>query len=300
MDHKQSKTPSAIKRYKGVFVVAIEVLILAVAINAFFVPKILDIFALRGEIEQKIVTASETASYMTYLQSLEGSTIDIESDIVHYALPSENDVISLIITYEGLGARSGVELSPLDLSPGLISSPSSPGADTKKTQSSNKGKSSDVAEGIQSLSFDATAKIDNPDTAEAFIKDIYRARRLFDIKRMSWRTENDGTLTLDMTFLAYYYPEQFINPSEKLVRKGKQQEQFIQDLNNSVVYDEFILDNVRVGKQDLFEYEPGIGPQVTVEEVPDAAIDELTEQDQIEGIEELEEIIIEEYEVVAG
>lgn len=264
MDKKDQPLTAMLKRYKGAFVVVGQVLMLALAINLFFVPKIQDIFDLREEIAKKSEESEKQSSYLSYLKSLQGVSLNLEGEVVHYALPSKNDVISLIVTYEGLGGRSGVQLSPLELTPGLISNPTVEEVSTTNKLLNAEGVRSTIKKqvaipqaGVQSLSFDGSVVASNAETASAFINDIYRTRRLFNIERISWKTNKDETVTLTITFQTYYYPDTSVKPSEQLVRQGQLQEDFIKNLQNSVVYEEYVLDAVQVGHDDLFQYGSG-------------------------------------------
>src|SRR3989338_9670223 len=115
-------TREQINEYGGMMYLVFIILTVISMVYFFFLPKYQEIKALKATIATQEKEAAELTSYLAYLVDLANTTLEVEQDIIDYALPSENDVISFIVTYEGLGKFPGVELSPLSITPGLVRS----------------------------------------------------------------------------------------------------------------------------------------------------------------------------------
>lgn len=259
---KQATTYLA--RFVGVIVLVTLTIIAGIVIWKYILPKYQEIQATRAEIDTLQTKRTQLTSYVAYLHELETTTLPFEEELVNYAIPSENDVISLIVTYEGLAKTPDVKVSAFDLAPGLIQSDNPTTNDAVAIRAGEPvAASDDEANGTQSqeLEFSMEVKTEKPETALDFITKIHQTRRIFTIKQLSWsnpeegQTENDNII-LTLNLGTHYYPStpQIVG-SEALVNKGKQQGDFIARLNSSTVYDALVLDAVEVGKEDLFTLE---------------------------------------------
>ena len=270
---KQLTVKQVLYKYQFVALWGALLLLAYVVGSSFFMPKVQDVLALREEISMKEIELADKQEYAAYLERLEGDPIKFESDVVNYALPSKNDVISLIITYEGLGRQDGVIVSPLDISPGLISDEPPP-VFSKSELEPEEGLSLDKvitdvalpdettssppppkpAQGLKELAFLMNVEAKDKETAIEFLKDVYKVRRMFTIDNMSWEVTETNAILMKLAVRTFYYPHLDILGSKELVQGGIAQETFINELTQTVTYDDYILDSVRVGKDNLFSY----------------------------------------------
>jgi hypothetical protein len=237
------------KKYLGSVVLIIEILIIAGLVYFLIWPKYNQIKSLRDEIDTSQATLKDTASYADYLEELANSTLAVEQEIIDYVLPSENDVITLLVTYQGISRLEKAKVEPLEVSPG----------DLKLNPSDN----NEEANGLLMIPFKLKASVPDRETGESLINEIRSARRLFSIDSLTWKLsplkedsqyakDSEGQ---DMEFaLSTYY---FIKPpnrqaSRMLVRTGQAQTDFINELKTTKIYEDVLLDNSIIGKTDLF------------------------------------------------
>ena len=256
---KQLTVKQAWYKYQFVALWGALLLLAYVVGSSFFMPKVQDVLALREEISMKEIELADKQEYAAYLERLEGDPIKFESDVVNYALPSKNDVISLIITYEGLGRQDGIIVSPLDISPGLISDEPPPAISESEPEpeeglSFSSSPSPKPAQGLKELAFLMNVEAKDKETAIEFLKDVYKVRRMFTIDNMSWEVTETNAILMKLAVRTFYYPHLDILGSKELVQGGIAQETFINELTQTVTYDDYILDSVRVGKDNLFSY----------------------------------------------
>ncbi len=268
-----------IDRYGGVILLSISVIIGIGIIVQYILPKYDEVQGLRATIETQKTQRDELLSYVAYLEELASTTLEIEEAVVNYALPSENDVVSLIVTYEGLSQTENVRVSPFDLTPGLI---------RRNTREENTSDTNAVVDpGIESvetggievkeLAFEMDIETDDIDTALSFIREIYKTRRVFNIKSLVWTNPNDEgsedePITVAFKLATYYYETEPAGiASRDLVQKGKTQNNFIDTLKESKVYEQLVLDSVLVGKEDLFTLPDGLVREIVREDRSPAA-----------------------------
>lgn len=239
-----------LSQYGGVLYTVFIALFVLGLVYFFFIPKYDEIKMLQDTIVQQTKELEETRTYLAYLTELAQSTLGIEQSIIDYAIPSDNDVVSLMVTYEGLSKFPDVNVSPLDISPGLVSSEK---IDENKS-SDQKGKEQPIEP--KSFDFTTQAESNNEKNMHDFIHEIYQARRFLTIKSMTLnRDDVKAAFALSLNLSAYYLPPFTVQPSPDLVKKGKDQSAFFEELKNTKLYDQLILDSVGVGKTDLFNFE---------------------------------------------
>lgn len=260
-------------RYIGFIVLGIMTVIGGIVIWKYIVPKYQEIQITRAEIDSLRTNRDTLTTYVAYLHELENTTLALEKELVNYAIPSENDVISLIVTYEGLSKIPDVSVSSFDLSPGLISS----GKDSEENTTDVAIRAGEPpAAGVEQsgteskeLEFKMEVKVEDPQVALDFISKIHQTRRVFTIKNLNWQnpvdegnSDDDQNITLLIEIGTRYYPSNpQISGSADLVNRGKEQGDFIAKLNNTTVYDALVLDTVPVGKDDMFTFEnSGVTP----------------------------------------
>jgi hypothetical protein len=245
-----SKAKEAVKEYTTFFAYIIEGIVFVILVVNFFVPSYHEIQELRDTIEIKRSELADVTDYANYLIELAGSAIEVEEEIVNYALPKENDVITLILTYEGLASQNeDVEVSPISLSPGVLEKEES---DTEEEQV-----------GTQMVEFEMQGIAKNEEAAVKLIDEVTKTRRIFDIQTLSWsepkekknENANDTEITLDISLNTYYYLKTTERSSRSLVKQGQGQQQFITQLRNATVFEDLILEGVELGKEDLFAKE---------------------------------------------
>jgi hypothetical protein len=231
--------------YRPWILLVVNVLILAFSINQFFIPTISDIQTLREDISVLQDSVNEKSSYSSYLGSLANAKLPEEQEIVHYALPSTNDIISIIVSYEGFNRLPGITLDPFDIRPGIINA-------SQGSPSLSSGVQ--VQEAVSETSFDLRVTADNFDRVIDFVNAVHNNRRAMNIKRLSWETISDQQIRMSVSLVTYYYNRGDVKSSSALVLKGKDQQAFIDQLENTVVYGNYILDSVPVGKRNLMEF----------------------------------------------
>ena len=250
-----------LSRYIGLIVLGLLTVIGIYVIWSYIFPKYQEIQGVRAEIEILTAKREDLTTYVAYLHELETTTLPLEEELVSYALPSENDVISLIVTYEGLSKTPDVEVSPFDLSPGLIKTTEENGEGTiVRGNIPTPEASGSTGTESQELEFDMEARTEKPETAIDFINKIHQTRRVFSIKSLTWQNpaddanvEDGDKIVLTMSLGTYYYSSSpKVTGSAELVNKGKTQGDFISKLTNTTIFDALILDSVEVGKEDLF------------------------------------------------
>lgn len=213
----------------------------------FFIPSYHEILQLRDDIDLKKADLLDKTEYAQYLAQLADSTLNVEEDVINYALPSENDVITLLVTYEGLAKGDGVEVSPISLAPGVLED-----KDNKKAAREEK------TGGTQMVSFSMEVTADDDEAARSLIRAITSTRRIFDIQSLAWAEptdQADSKLTLSLNLVTYYYLEGNTQSSRALVNQGQEQQSFISQLQNATVFEDLILEGVKLGKEDLFATE---------------------------------------------
>lgn len=239
-----------LNKYGGMLYTVFTVLAVIGLIYFFFIPKYEEIKSLRVTIALQEKEASELRTYLAYLVELANSTLAIEQDIIDYALPSDNDVISFIVTYEGLGKFPGVALQPLSITPGLVSA----SRRRKEMQPTDASEVIEVINEPKRFDFNLNAMVTSEEMFKDFITEIYNTRRFIDIHSTKIMFGDDGKLDLSMAASTYYLPPFTVKSSSYLVKKGKDQIVFFDKLKNSNVYENLVLDGVSVGKTDLFNY----------------------------------------------
>lgn len=280
MDEQQMSVKKALNKFRSLGLWGVFVIFMYSAVTLFFMPKIQDVLTLREDINAGQMELDDKIEYAQYLQRLEGEPIKLEGDIVNYALPSKNDVVSLIITYEGLGRQEGMVLAPLDISPGLISdeedeqdssaikelTPSieesdeeSPEEDAETVVVSDapanvKRAPKPPVSRLKDVVFLMSIVADERDTAIRFLQDVYGTRRVLSIDNMSWQINNEKKIAMKLSVRAYYYTDPSHVATAELVRSGMVNDGFIDELKNAVTYDQYVLDTVAVGKENLFGY----------------------------------------------
>ncbi|MCR4263829.1 MAG: hypothetical protein NUV98_03895 [Candidatus Roizmanbacteria bacterium] len=245
-----------LREYVGFTVLIIEGVILIVLITNFFVPTYNKIMALRAEIAQKETELSSLSGYANYLVELAGSSLAVEEEIVNYALPSENDVVTLIVTYEGLAKTENLEeVSPISLSPGVLQ---------QETEAVEEGQS-----GVQQVEFSMEITANDGDAANTIIQEITNTSRIFDILDLTWTVpevqEGESTESVDLVIdLATYYYIQPVNIpiGQSIVEQGQEQLEFIAQLQQATRFEDLILDGVEVGKEDLMATTSTISAQL--------------------------------------
>jgi hypothetical protein len=242
-----SKVKEAVKDYTSFIAYIIEGFVFLILVFNFFVPSYHEIQDLNETIETKKNELSDLTEYANYLTQLADSAIDIEEEIVNYALPGENDVITLILTYEGLASQNeDVEVSPISLSPGVLEQGES---DTEE----------DLG-GTQTVEFEMEGKAKNEEAALKLIEEITKTRRIFDIQSLSWSEPKDTKddddenveITLNISLATYYYLKTKDISSRSLVKQGQGQQEFISQLRSATVFEDLILEGIELGKEDLF------------------------------------------------
>lgn len=260
-----------LSKYIGFVVLSVLTILSGVVIWKYIWPKYQEIQAIRAEIVTLTTKQSKLTTYVAYLKELEMTTLPLEEALVNYALPSENDVISLIVTYEGLSKTPDIEVSPFDFAPGLIQKTKTDknGVTSVETTASADGSELATTQSRE-LEFQMEAKIEKPEVALDFINKIHQTRRLFSIKSLTWKNpikgssdENSKKINLTLNLGTYYYPSiPQVSGSEELVNKGREQGDLIAKLTNTTVFDALILESVEVGKEDFFTLVTGAKTQL--------------------------------------
>ena len=169
-----SDIQTTLRDYVGIMVFITEGIIFILLVVNFFVPTYQKIVALRAEISQKETELASLSSYANYLVELAISSLAVEEEIINYALPSENDVVTLIVTYEGLAKMEGLEeVSPISLAPGVLQ---------QEKEAIEEGQT-----GVQQVLFAMEIKAENEEAADAIIQEITNTSRIFDILNLSIR-----------------------------------------------------------------------------------------------------------------
>jgi hypothetical protein len=248
-----------ISRYIGVVILVVTSIAAVGIVWKYIVPKVQEVQTMREEIETLKKKRTDLATYVQYLNQLASSTLEIEQALVNYALPSENDVISLIVTYEGLSKTEGVDVSPFSFTPGLIRKAKTETDTTNQMGENGAGESTSPE--IKPLDFTMEVSTEKSETALNFIQKIHNTRRVFSIKSLTWKNPlvtsssqgTDNEITISMNISTFYYPKApQVLGSADLVNKGKTQTAFIDKLNQTMIFDSLVLDSVQVGKQDFF------------------------------------------------
>jgi len=278
------------RRYLGLVILIITIVGSVFVAWRFVIPRVYEIRDLRAKIERDKTKQEDLANYASYLEKLADATLEVEEGLVNYAIPSENDVISLIVTYEGLSKTEGVTVSPFDVAPGAITTTedtsvvplSVVGSESDANTQTNSlldGSGGQVLDqyGLMELPFKMHVQTEDPDRARAFISEIYQTRRVFTISQLSWvnpivsdslgsssRSTSDANklIQIDLSLSTYYYshaPRGIGNAD--LVKKGREQTDFINNLMNTKVYDQLVLESVPTGKEDLFTLYSASGQQ---------------------------------------
>lgn len=256
-----------IRTYQGLVILIGSIVVVVGMVIYVILPKINEITALRDQIKQQIVVRDDLLAYVAYLEELAASTLEVEEDLVNYALPSENDVISLIVTYEGLSRTENILVSPFEFTPGLVrkSRKNTPKAEQLTTDTES---TIPTAPLVSELPFAMAAETEDQQVAIDFLKSIYKTRRVYNIKNLSWTNPDltkpeDKTIDVALSLLTYYYQTPPVGyASRELVNKGKTQTEFIQQLRETSVYEDLVLDAVTVGKLDLFRLDEEVKKQV--------------------------------------
>ena len=242
-----TKTSIPIGEYANFIAYIVEGIVLAVLVVYYFIPSYREIRNLQEDVDLKKRTLAEVTGYADYLKQLADTTIDVEESIVDYALPSENDVITLILTYEGLAAANeDVAVSPLSLEPGVLEREDDP---------------EEKLSGLQQIEFGMEVTASDDEAARTFIDQITKTRRIFDISSLSWQepdadaADENNELTLSLSLTTYYYIGANTAQSRALVRQGQAQQEFITQLRNGTVFEDLILEGIELGKDDLFAKE---------------------------------------------
>src|SRR3989344_65314 len=242
-----SDIQTTLRDYVGIMVFITEGIIFILLVVNFFVPTYQKIVALRAEISQKETELASLSSYANYLVELASSSLAVEEEIINYALPSENDVVTLIVTYEGLAKMEGLEeVSPISLAPGVLQ---------QEKEAIEEGQT-----GVQQVLFAMEIKAENEEAADAIIQEITNTSRIFDILNLSWTVpevqegENTESVDLVIDLATYYYiqPPNIVS-GQAIVEQGKSQIEFISKLQQARRFEDLILDGVEVGKEDLME-----------------------------------------------
>ncbi|MBI4137135.1 hypothetical protein HY469_03675 [Candidatus Roizmanbacteria bacterium] len=244
---KNSEIQTVVHDFLGFGVLIAEAVILIVLVVNFFVPSYQKIIALRAEISQKEGELLSLSEYSNYLTELANSSLALEEDIVNYALPSENDVVTLILTYEGLAKTENLEdVSPISLEPGVL----------RQEQTAIK----EGQVGVQQVQFSMEITAADEEAAQTVIRELTNTRRIFDIVSLSWVVpevqEGGSAESIDLVLdLATYYYIQPLNVSsgQSVVQQGQQQQEFIAQLQQTTRFEDLILDGVEVGKENLME-----------------------------------------------
>lgn len=261
-----------LSRYVGLIVFGVLTIVGIYVIWSFIVPKYQEIQAIRREVADLTQKRDELTAYVAYLHELETTTLPFEEELVNYAIPSENDVISLIVTYEGLSKTPDMEVSPFDLTPGLITSTDPNAKEKAQGGAITSGQSGQTGTQSRELEFRMEAKTLKPEVAMQFLGQIHKTRRVFTIKSLIWQNPlkenaNDASdrdkIILSFNLGTYYYPTApTVAGSAELVNKGKTQGNFISQLSSTTIYDGLILESVPVGKEDLFTKDTSVVPLV--------------------------------------
>src|SRR3989344_4892528 len=238
-----SDIQTTLRDYVGIMVFITEGIIFILLVVNFFVPTYQKIVALRAEISQKETELASLSSYANYLVELASSSLAVEEEIINYALPSENDVVTLIVTYEGLAKTENLEeVSPISLSPGVLQ---------QETEAVEEGQS-----GVQQVEFSMEITANDGDAANTIIQEITNTSRIFDILDLTWTVpevqEGESTESVDLVIdLATYYYIQPVNIpiGQSIVEQGQEQLEFITQLQQATRFEDLILDGVEVGKE---------------------------------------------------
>lgn len=288
-----------IQQYAGLILLSVSALVGIGIVVQYILPKYDEIQGLRQTIETQKTQRDELVSYVGYLEELASSTLEVEEEIVSYALPSENDVVSLIVTYEGLGKMENVLVSPFNLSPGLIRR----SADSSDV-SAGTG-SAEAGDGLlKELEFEMKIETEDNELALAFIREIYKTRRVFTIKSLTWDSPTeedppDTPIAISFQLATYYFASEPIGvASETLVKKGQTQTEFINMLKESKVYEQLVLDSVIVGKEDVFTLPDGIEVRVepnvitqTVKQTEESTVTEELRENELAPTEVPQQVV---------
>jgi len=229
-----------LKEYKDFLYPLFILGLLLVLFKGFFLPKAGEIIFLREERKRMENKVNELTSYLSYLQNLKFSSLPIEEEIVNYALPSEKNIISVIVAFEGLGKIEGVSLEPFSLKPGIIS------------QGKRKGKEKQAPSKVQEIVFEMRAKAEDEQAAKKLLEKILVSRRTLAIKSLKWSLDREGKINLNLSLLAYYLPNFTVDVSQKLVKEGDSRRAFLEKLKQTESYEEKISETTAAGKEDLF------------------------------------------------
>lgn len=238
---------SIIGDYVGFAIFIAQGVILILLVLYFFIPSYTTIMALRGDIDAKDDELLSLSNYANYLQELANSSLAVEEEIIDYALPSENDVVTLILTYEGLAKTEGLtDVSPISLSPGVL-----------------RKEKSDIAEGlsgVQEVPFSMEISAEDEEAATTIIDEIGNTQRIFDIVNLTWtvplsldgEVQSTDAINLSLRLATYYYIEpDIVQSGQAIVEQGQIQQEFIAQIQQAKRFEDLILDGVEVGKEDL-------------------------------------------------
>lgn len=250
MQSKQ-KIKKIIRTYGGLLTLVSLYAVFFILSALYIVPNIREIPALRKSLVDQETELRETSAYARYLEELSHTGLQAEEELVNYALPSENDVISFITTYVGISKQSQITVEPIVYSPGLLSSEKDPlPQELRDSAFAYKAKS---LSGLQTIPFTMQARAENADAAERFIRTIHQTRRIFDIQQIDWVQEDSGSILLTFVIHTYYYLPDLKTVNTSLVEKGRMNDQALLDkLRQMVMYDTLVFEPIQVGKRDLF------------------------------------------------
>lgn len=224
-----------LKEYKDFFYPLFILGAFFLLLKLFFLPKLFEVVKLRESMERQKTEIQDLTSYLNYLQEAASYSLIIEEETVNYALPYEKNIISLMATFDGLGKIEGITLSPLNLKPGLIS------------------KEDKEEEAIGEIPFEMEATAENKEQAKKFLQEIYLTTRILEIKDLKWSVVEEEKIKLNVSLLAYYWPNKSeVKTSQEAFRGREDEASVLEKLRQTKIYEEGVLEDVPFGKEDLF------------------------------------------------
>lgn len=181
--------------YQGFVVSGVILLFGAVALIFAVVPGVRATRDLYGSLKQIEKEAQALSGKRAFLESLsEDDTRERLMGLLS-AVPQDKSVPTIFSTIEGLANQSGVNVVDINLtSPGSLA-----------TEAATRQSAADKKIGASSLAFSLTAS-GNYDQIRAFVGEINKVRRLFDVTSFDLSIAATGTTQVRLSLFAFYQP----------------------------------------------------------------------------------------------
>lgn len=178
------------KNYKSLLWPGIIFLVVAIIGLAFLKPKITGIFQLRKQIAKDKNTLAQLTQKINALEGLDEKELEIKTEKVLKALPSEKNIAGLLYTLKILSQETEVGLKDIQVSPGELS--------TRSAQPETKSES-----GLPLLSFSLIVEGES-EKARNFFDRIETIMPLMKIRGIGMAQSDEGVVEANLELATFF------------------------------------------------------------------------------------------------